>query len=905
MLKFQEIDSNEFSVFIRNLTENMNTNILHMIEDNNNNIKKDKTSKKNKKKNSKTKEEIIEQQNKLRYDKNIKDDKNKIESFNLEELNPYKNFKLLKTEEMREKYCIYLLKYHWDKKNKNMEMILGLYYQYNNTTNPEHMEIINNIKSKLDGYEFKDYILENLGHILPPLNFWNYKKKLDDWQLMAIDTIKKNKTIFIRAPTSSGKSFIGLSTVLYYKKILYVCPAEPVVYQVGSQFQKLNYKVHYLVEDLSTDSYNTKCNVFVGTPEYIEEYLYKIGTDFDYAVLDEIHTIDDKYENIIKLLNCNYLALSATVSNLNNIIDIFSKFNKNKKIELIEYDKRFINIQRWVWTDKLEKVHPLTCIEYNDLTDNFMNYNLPFTPNDLSNLWNNIQDIFDDEDIEDYIETLSPENFFDDNDLITLNNVHDYEKLLKQSLIKLSKTHKHETELLLDKYKRDYSLKKDDIIQCFKKCKQNDMFPMLVFISDDSNTIDLFNDINKNLEKLENINYPYYYDILEKKQEFYLNYKNRLDNLSSNIKLKKSTNSISDKTDIIDKFMSSELEKYTEYIINYYNSLINKIENSDKSDKIKYVQIKNLTKELNKFMNNPDLQYQDIFKKHPNYCFTSEPMEASKIREIRRKINKSLNITFPYEHAIFQMLKRGIGIYHKYMPKDYKWIIQNLLANKEISIVISDRELCLGIDLPIRTTCLIGTNNEPFSNKDYLQMSGRAGRRGHDNQGNIIFYNLDFYSIMKSTIPDIIGSDKNILSHYKSLNNINYKIKTDNVFYNFINDNRILIETDIDSNEDKLLWILRNYDKPQDIINYINNYKPIDSHNDSIDFLKIIESLLNESDIVHNYINNVYHPEYKTIINLIILIYNSLKSEHKCRELFKSIYTKLKFLYIKYNNNII
>ena len=124
--------------------------------------------------------------------------------------------------------------------------------------------------------------------------------------------------------------------MLYYKKILYVCPAEPVVYQVGSQFQKLNYKVHYLVEDLSTDSYNTKCNVFVGTPEYIEEYLYKIGTDFDYAVLDEIHTIDDKYENIIKLLNCNYLALSATVSNLNNIIDIFSKFNKNRKIELIE-----------------------------------------------------------------------------------------------------------------------------------------------------------------------------------------------------------------------------------------------------------------------------------------------------------------------------------------------------------------------------------------------------------------------------------------------------------------------------------------------------------------------------------------------------------------------------------------
>ena len=158
---------------------------------------------------------------------------------------------------------------------------------------------------------------------------------------------------------------------------------------------------------------------------------------------------------------------------------------------------------------------------------------------------------------------------------------------------------------------------------------------------------------------------------------------------------------------------------------------------------------------------------------------------------------------------------------------------------------------------------------------------------------------------MKSTIPDIIGSDKNILSHYQSLNNINYKIKTDNVFYNFINNNRKLIETEIDSNDYKLLWILRNYNNPQDIINYINNYKSNDIHNDSIDFLKIIELTFNRSDIVDNYINNVYHPEYKNIINLIILIYNSLKSDHNTKELLKNIYTKLKFLYIKYNNNII
>ena len=71
------------------------------------------------------------------------------------------------------------------------------------------------------------------------------------------------------------------------------------------------------------------------------------------------------------------------------------------------------------------------------------------------------------------------------------------------------------------------------------------------------------------------------------------------------------------------------------------------------------------------------------------------------------------------------MLKRGIGLYIETMPNEYKWILQKLLSNKQIGIVISDKTLCMGIDLPVRTCCLMeynGSNN--FTNEDYLQMSG-------------------------------------------------------------------------------------------------------------------------------------------------------------------------------------
>ena len=106
------------------------------------------------------------------------------------------------------------------------------------------------------------------------------------------------------APTSSGKTCIAMSTGILHNKILYVCPAKPVVYQVGSHFVKMGYKVHYLVEIMGHLSYNSKTSIFIGTPDIIEKYLPKIYTDFDYVVFDEIHNLNDKntglcYENIL------------------------------------------------------------------------------------------------------------------------------------------------------------------------------------------------------------------------------------------------------------------------------------------------------------------------------------------------------------------------------------------------------------------------------------------------------------------------------------------------------------------------------------------------------------------------------------------------------------------------------
>ena len=98
----------------------------------------------------------------------------------------------------------------------------------------------------------------------------------------------------------------------------------------------MGYKVHYLVDDLCLQSFDAKTNIFVGTPKCIEDNIHKIGNYFDYAVFDEIHNLDKEddgniYENLIKLLNCNFLALSATIGNIEYLKGIFEKINPTKK----------------------------------------------------------------------------------------------------------------------------------------------------------------------------------------------------------------------------------------------------------------------------------------------------------------------------------------------------------------------------------------------------------------------------------------------------------------------------------------------------------------------------------------------------------------------------------------------
>jgi ATP-dependent RNA helicase DOB1 len=98
----------------------------------------------------------------------------------------------------------------------------------------------------------------------------------------------------------------------------------------------------------------------------------------------------------------------------------------------------------------------------------------------------------------------------------------------------------------------------------------------------------------------------------------------------------------------------------------------------------------------------------------------------------------------PQVQRILPLLKRGIGIHHSGLLPILKEVIEILFQEGLIKALFATETFSMGLNMPAKT--VVFTSVRKFDGRDfrwvrsgeYIQMSGRAGRRGLDDRGIVI-----------------------------------------------------------------------------------------------------------------------------------------------------------------------
>merc|ERR1712159_977318 len=84
----------------------------------------------------------------------------------------------------------------------------------------------------------------------------------------------------------------------------------------------------------------------------------------------------------------------------------------------------------------------------------------------------------------------------------------------------------------------------------------------------------------------------------------------------------------------------------------------------------------------------------------------------------------------------------------------YRQKVEVLFRMGYLKVVFATGTLALGINMPCRTVIFDGDHVE-LSGLMYRQMSGRAGRRGFDLLGNVLFLDMSFLKVRRLIASDL------------------------------------------------------------------------------------------------------------------------------------------------------
>jgi superfamily II RNA helicase len=645
-------------------------------------------------------------------------------------------------------------------------------------------------------YKKLDLISFQLVHMydrLPPLSMVHSGKwTLDPWQKRVLTYIDEGRSVVVSAPTSSGKTV--LSTYLATKTdvnrskwsktssgkwrsepttdkkdkrklsniqngILFVTPTEPLAVQVAAMFSKLKSPTTHLPvfkgvglavpsRIFPADRFSEKeVDIVVGTATALETILTSkrtLGFNFNYAVFDEVHNLNgeegDALERIIRLIDCPFLALSATIKNSDQLQNWFQKAIPTRPVELEVVSSRFINLQRHVWNgQELEMLHPCAALTREQiLNEGFDAGDLAFTARDVFSLYKAMKKYYGDK-----VKHIKPskckksngEYVFPSSVTVRcrMSHVKQYEEILKKEMVKLAKDMPNETDQLLNGFlkvvtKMDLDHQdtsetkgagetKDDSVShlpCHEICvdiKKKDMIPAVIFQMDANKCRKMFVSVVERFEREEDEEFP--------------------------------------------QLAKTRKKMWEEFQSKY---------------KLWLAEAEQCAKNKEQPPPEPSPPAFDVGDPEPSHTMFQKGrhMNGRELKEILKKMDDLAKKTkgrlrIDASHILIRGLRRGVGIYNEELPGPYLQVVQKFAQKGRLGAVFSDESLAYGVNMPFRTSAFVGDPGPEILDALVAQQAaGRAGRRGMDRQGHLVWVGMTWpriQGLMRGLLPNICGKN--------------------------------------------------------------------------------------------------------------------------------------------------
>ncbi|KAF8446567.1 hypothetical protein BDZ91DRAFT_753278 [Kalaharituber pfeilii] len=617
---------------------------------------------------------------------------------------------------------------------------------------------------------------------LDPEDDTRVKFKPDAWQIKVLDALDEDKSVFVVAPTSAGKTFIA-----YYamEKILradndgilvYVAPTKALVNQIAAEVQSRfdkKYKDSHTVWAIHTRDYRVnnpqKCQILVTVPHILQIMLLSPALASTWSPGED----GIVWEQILLLAPCPIIALSATVGNpvqfhrwlqitQSSIVRQKPGKRSNSKeivqgvaVELIHHRHRYNDLRKFYYNEAIGS-------DSNFIDDGTIFGGLEKVPVGAHIGVPNLDDIprFQ------FIHPVAALSEFDDHlpDDLVLESRDCY--TLWRAMVKvqnakypvpkdLEPTSARFPEIInkVDVIKWEEALK--CVLRAWMRDRDSPMGKLLDLLR--SKTKAKPDDRSEPKQKQKN-------DPKGKKNDS-LHCEDTVQLLSDLHKLNALPALLfmydRQGCDYLCKRLVRILEKGEDHYRQTNPEWKRKVEEKQSFDKIKKrmkAPKKIAAGDIEDPRDIPDASSMDHFDpSQPIQEFTFADRSKCSKEELREEIQGLMRAEIP--EVFVRALQRGIGIHHAGISRSLRECVERLFRRGFLRAVIATGTLSLGINMPCATVVFV-TDDLYLTPLNYRQASGRAGRRGFDLLGNVVFHEIALhraYRLMNSHLPSLTG----------------------------------------------------------------------------------------------------------------------------------------------------